>query len=83
MPLDFRRDRTATGKLELIATGECEWKEFPRRAHEVVKHFGMSITEKLDGVDERMWITQIDGSLFCVSWDIWFPEVSIMAWWPA
>ena len=80
MSLTFRPDRTVTGKTELIAAGECEWKDFPSRAQEVVDHFGMRIAEKIDGVDERMWITRIGNSTFCVSWDNWSPEVSIMAW---
>ena len=80
MPLSFRRDRTATGKPQLIASGECEWQHFPRRAQEVVDHFGMTVTEKIDGVDERVWIAHLGGSRFCVSWDVWFPEVSVIAW---
>ncbi len=80
MPLSFRPDRTATGKLELVAIGECDWQEFPGRAQAVVDHFGMEVTEKIDGLDERMWIASAGDSQFCISWDTWFPEVSIMAW---
>jgi hypothetical protein len=80
MPLELRADRTRTGKPELIASGECEWQVFPRRAQEVVDHFGMTVTKKIDGLDVRMWIACIGDSQFCISWDIWFPEVSIMAW---
>jgi hypothetical protein len=80
MPLSFRQDRTATGKPELIASGECEWQDFPRRAQAVVDHFGMTVAKKIDGLDERMWIACAGDSQFCISWDIWFPEVSIMAW---
>ena len=80
MSLSFRPDRTATGKPELIASGECEWEHFPRRAQEVVDHFGMTVRKKIDGCDERLWIACIGASQFCISWDIWSPEVSIMAW---
>lgn len=80
MNLRFRKDRTATGKLELVAIGECTWDEFPKRAETVVNHFGMDVVNKSDGLDERLWITRIGRSKFCVSWDIWLPEVSIIAW---
>jgi hypothetical protein len=80
MPLQFRPGRTATGTAELIATGECQWQEFPLLAQAVVDHFGMTVMKKTDGLDERVWITRIGESQFCVSWDSWFPEVSIMAW---
>jgi hypothetical protein len=80
MYLDLRQGQTATGKPELIANGKCEWEEFPDRAQAVVDHFGMTVTEKVDGLDERLWIAHIGESQFCISWDFWFPEVSIMAW---
>lgn len=78
--LDLRRTQTATGKQGLVLTGECEWDDFPIHAQRVVEHFGMVVIEKMDGLNERMWITRIGESRFCVSWDIWVPEVSIMAW---
>jgi hypothetical protein len=80
MPLSFRPDRTATGKPELIASGGCEWQDFPCRAQAVVDHFRMTVTKKIDGLDGRMWIACAGDSQFCISWDIWCPEVSIMAW---
>ena len=80
MPLEFRQEITTIGKPELIAIGECEWHEFPGRAKAVAKHFDMTVSEKVDGLDERVWITRIGDSQFCVSWDIWIPEISIMAW---
>ncbi|WP_218932161.1 hypothetical protein [Adhaeretor mobilis] len=40
----------------------------------------MTVIEKIDGLDERMWFTRLGSARYCVSWDIWFPEVSIMAW---
>jgi hypothetical protein len=80
MPLSFRPDRTITGKPELIAIGECEWQHFPHRAQEVVDHFGMTVTKKIDGLNERLLIARFGESQFCISWDIWFPEVSTMAW---
>ena len=27
-----------------------------------------------------MWITRIGKAQFCISWDTWVPEVSIIAW---
>jgi uncharacterized protein DUF3630 len=80
MHLDFHRSRTPTGKAELIANGECEWQGFPDRAQAVVDHFGMTVLEKVDSQDERMWIARIEDSQFCISWDDWHPEVSIVAW---
>ena len=80
MCLDLRHGRTATGNLALIARGECEWQEFPKRARAIVASFNMRVIEKIDGLDVRMWITTIGDARFCISWDIWFPEVSVMAW---
>jgi len=43
-------------------------------------HFRMTVLEKIDGPDVRMWITRIGPAGFCISWDDWFAEVSVMAW---
>lgn len=80
MPPQFRQDRTATGKAELIVTAECEWDDFPRIAQEVVSLFGMTPAKKIDGPNERLWIARLSDAEFCISWDIWRTEVSIMAW---
>ena len=40
----------------------------------------MTVTQKVDGLDQRLWIARRGDSQFCISWDIWFPEVSVMAW---
>lgn len=50
----------------------------PARAQEIVDRFGLVVDEKIDGLDERLWIARKDGNTFCISWDIWIPEVSIM-----
>ena len=60
--------------------GECEWHQFPPRAQAVVDHFRMRVVQKIDGLHERMWIVAIDKAKFCISWDTWVQEVSIMAW---
>jgi hypothetical protein len=80
MSLSFRLGQTVTGKAELIAAGECEWQEFPQRAQAIVDHFGMVVTDKIDGLDERIWIACVREAHFCIAWDIWFPEVSLVAW---
>ena len=80
MPLEFRLNQTATGKTEVIATGPCEWQDFPRRAQAVVDHFAMSVMKKIDSLDERMWIASVGDSQFCISWDIWSPEIAVMSW---
>ena len=80
MPLDLRPTRTATGRLALIAAGECDWHEFPRRAAAVVDRFGMTVVEKIDGRDERIWITRVGDDRFCVSWDTWLLELTVIAW---
>jgi hypothetical protein len=64
----------------LVVGTECGWDEFPARAKVIVDHFGMKVREEIDGLDERLWITSIGDAEFCVSWDVWIPEVSIMAW---
>ena len=78
--MDVRRSQTATGKLMLLIGEECECEAFPTRAAEVVKRFGMRVTEVIDGFEERLVIARIGDAEFCISWDIWIPEVSVMAW---
>ena len=63
----------------MIASGECGWQDIPGRAQAVVELFQMSVIRKVDGPDERLWITRIGESQFCVSWDTSFPEVSVVA----
>jgi hypothetical protein len=64
----------------LVFGTECEAHEFPERAQEVSDHFDMVVDERIDGLDELMWIAHVGGDTFCISWDIWFPEVAFMAW---
>jgi hypothetical protein len=80
MPLNFRSDRTVTNKPELVACGQSQWQDFPQRAQRVADHFGMIVTKKIDGEDERLWLVRLGELQFCISWDIWFPEVCISAW---
>jgi hypothetical protein len=80
MSVSFRLGQTVTGKAELIAAGECEWQDFPERAQAIVDRLGMVVTEKIDGLDGRLWIAYLREARFCIAWDIWFPEVSIVAW---
>jgi hypothetical protein len=80
MPLLIRQSKTATGKLELIVGAECSWEEFPGRAQEIVDQFQLLVAKRIDGFDERMWIAYTEGATFCISWDVWTREVSIMAW---
>lgn len=80
MKLDLHPSETATGKSELVASLDCGWSEFPDVAGAVVARFGMTITEQHDGLDERVWIATRCNHDFCISWDIWMREVSIMCW---
>jgi hypothetical protein len=80
MPLDIRLSRTATDKLDLIVGSECEWQDFPDRATAIVDHFRMTVVEKIADLNELLWIVTLDDAQFCISWDIWIPDVSIMAW---
>lgn len=80
MSLDFRMDQTATEKPEWVVIGHCESEDFPRRAQAVAEHFGIAVMQKVDGLNERLWIASIGEAQFCISWDIWCTEVSIIAW---
>ena len=80
MSLTIRRSQTASGGLLLIIGTECGWDDFPSRAAEIVRHFHMKVINKTDGLDVRMWITSIGSKKFCVSWDTWCPEVTVMPW---
>jgi hypothetical protein len=80
MPLVPRYSKTATGKACVAFGPECESDAFPARAQEIAERFGLVVDEKIDGLDERLWIVRKDNNTFCISWDIWIPEVSIMAW---
>lgn len=78
--MDIRRARTVSGGLMLVVGTACRRDEFPARAKAIVDHFGMKVLDEIDSLDERLWITSIGDDVFCVSWDVWLPEVSIMAW---
>jgi len=80
MSLDLRQSTTATGKPNLIVGEKCDWNEFPGRAQQAVDHFRMKVIEKIDTPCERMWLVSRDDATFCISWDDWCSEVSIMAW---
>jgi hypothetical protein len=80
MPLDIRQTKTATGMTSLIIGPGCEAHEFAERAQHVADRFQMVVDKKIAGLDELMWIAHIGKDTFCISWDIWFPEVAVMAW---
>jgi hypothetical protein len=40
----------------------------------------MTVVNKVDGACERLWITRIGAAEFCISWDDWLLEVSVMSW---
>jgi hypothetical protein len=75
-----RLSTTATGTNLLIIGGGCTWDEFPGRARQIAEQFAMTILESIDGLDVRMCIAKLGEATYCISWDIWFPEPSIMAW---
>ena len=77
---ELRLETTAHGRAMIVAVGECRWEEFPRLAGEVVRHLGMTVDERIDSPDVRMWITSIGAARFCVSWDHWTNELTIMGW---
>lgn len=80
MPLALRYSQTATGKACVDVGPECEAEAFPARAQEVVERFGLVVEEKIEGLDERLWIARKGGDKFCISWDVWLSTVSVMAW---
>ena len=65
---------------QLLLHGEHEWQEFPRLAAAIAVHFGMTVVRRIDGPAERMWITRCGPAEFCISWDDWLREVSVIAW---
>lgn len=77
---DLRPGRTATGRPQLLLSGEHQWQDFPSGARAITEHFGMTVAEKIGGLDVRMWITRLGAAEFCISWDHWLLEVSVMAW---
>jgi hypothetical protein len=80
MSLALRYSLSATGKPCLAVGPECDSDAFPARATEVVDRLGLVVDEKIDGLDERLWIVRKDGNTFCISWDVWFLGVCITAW---
>ncbi len=80
MPLVLRHEKTATGRISVVVGPECQSDKFPSRAQEVVELFQLVVEKKIAGFDELIWIARKGDDTFCISWDIWFPEVSIMAW---
>lgn len=76
----FRQGRTPTGKLELVSHGACAWDDFPGRAQSIVNHLSMTIVQKIDGADVRMWLVRIGVAEFCISCDTWLSELSVTTW---
>jgi hypothetical protein len=72
--------KIATGKPELIIARDVSYESFPSHAQQFVDKFGLTIEKKIDGPAERMWLVRFDGDTLCVSWDVWFLEVTVMAW---
>ena len=77
---DLRLGRTAASSPQLLLGGEYQWRDFPRCARALSDRFGMTVVEKIDGPDVRMWITRLGAAEFCISWDDWLLEVCVMAW---
>jgi hypothetical protein len=78
---EVRLDTTATGRAIAILCPDCEWDEFPTHAQKAVDDFGLTVTERIDSLTgERLWIAVQGDDQFCISWDHWMREVTIMAW---
>ena len=77
---EIQRSQTASGKLLLIVGAPCKWEDFQGRAQEIADHLHLTPTQKIHSVDTQMWLAHIHDAQFCISWDIWTSDVSIMAW---
>ena len=65
---------------QLIDAAACHWDDFPARAQAVTDWLRMTVTHKIDGLDERIWTARLGEAQFCISWDTWSDELSIMTW---
>jgi hypothetical protein len=76
----IRLSTTAKGKTSVVIGSECAAHEFAERAQAIADQLGLVFDQKIAGLDELIWLAHRGSDKFCLSWDIWFPEVAIMAW---
>ena len=78
--LDVRKGRTAAGRLMLVIGDRCSEAQFARHAAAVAAFFGMKPSDVVQGMDTLLMIVRRDDDPFCLSWDIWMTELTVMAW---
>ncbi len=76
----MRLSETATGRPQIVISESVDYDSFEQHALAFVERHDMTILQKIDCADERMWIVEYRGQQLCISWDGWLCELTVMAW---
>lgn len=76
----MRLSETATGRPEIVISEGVDYHSFEQHALPFLEQHKMTILQKIDSADQRMWIVEYGGQELCISWDGWFCELTVMAW---
>jgi hypothetical protein len=80
MDQEMTLGETATGKPEIVVARGIDYDSFVSHAQAFVDRFGLSVTRKINGPGERMWLATLGDHELCVSWDDWYYDITVMAW---
>ena len=78
--LSPRRIVMANGKPAIEFAAECAAAEVPRLAGEIAARLGMTVTQHIKGADVLMWLATLGDQQWCISWDIWVCDLTVMPW---
>ena len=67
----------ASGGKCIVLESHISYHSFPDAAERWARTLGLTILERGDGVSERVWTCVTEGYEFWLSYDDWFPTISL------
>lgn len=66
-----------SGNSCIVLEGDVDFDSFPKVAERWATKLSLIVTQKIDGLDERIWECERNGKKFWLAHDHWFPTISL------
>lgn len=66
-----------SGNLAIVLDNGVDYDSFPAFAKKWASKLSLKITGRVDGVEERIWECKHDGYSYWLTYDNWFPQISL------
>ena len=72
-----RYSKMASGNIAIVLDEGVDYDNFPQFLDKWVKALNLQIIKQADGPDARVCDCTLEGYMFWLSYDDWFPEISL------